>query len=276
MTDYLAENRNTWNHWSRINFRSDFYGVEEFKAGQSVRPGLDRLDNELLGEVRGKSLLHLMCHFGLDTLAQARRGARVTGVDFSSEAIASGRRLALELEIEAEFVESDIYELRAKTDQRFDLVFTSHGVLPWLPDLPRWARLIERCLNPGGRFVLVEAHPTALIFDDRSPAGDLVARYPYFGDNEPLRFAQTGCYTEPDDTRKWVLHEWQHSLSAVLQAVIGAGLQINQFEEYAYLAWKLFPWMVQRDDGCFELPEGRRRMPLMFSLVAAKPNPETA
>ncbi len=268
--DYLAENRKTWDRWARVNYDSTFYGVDEWKAGRSVRPGLDALESRLLGEVADKTLLHLQCHFGLDTLTQARRGARVVGVDFSSEAIARARALAKDIGIAAEFVESDVYRLPEVLDRAFDIVLTSIGVLNWLPDLERWAQVIVRFLAPGGRFVLLEAHPTALLLDEDAPAGSLVARHPYFAAPEPLRFEQRGCYSDRDADIESVLYEWPHPLSEILGSLLAAGLAIESLEEHPFIAWPLLPWMVERPDGCFELPRDCQPLPLMFSIVARR------
>ena len=143
-----------------IHVRSAFYDVAAFKAGKT---SLQRIEIEELGDVKGKTLLHLMCHFGLDTLSWARAGALVTGVDFSSEALVQARGLAEELNIPAHFVETNIYELPSVLEERFDIVFTSYGVLCWLPDLAEWARIIARSLRQGGTFHMLEDHPNATL-----------------------------------------------------------------------------------------------------------------
>jgi len=271
MTDYLERNRRTWDRWTEVNYASDFYDVEAFKEGRSSRSGLDALEAQLLGDVRGKSLLHLQCHFGLDSLALARRGASVVGVDFSAAAIAKARELSRELEIDASFIESDLYDLPEALERRFDLVFTSHGVLPWLPDLAGWAAIVARYLRPGGRFVMIEAHPFALVLDEDAEAPILRARYPYFASETPLRFEQQeGIYSDPEAKLGTVTYEWQHPLSEILQSLLDAGLRLETFAEYPFLAWPLLPWMRQREDGCWMLPDGDERMPLMFSLTASR------
>ncbi len=272
MDDYLRSNRELWNAWTPYNVRSAFYDVEGFKAGrQRRRSVLDALETELVGDVHGKSLLHLQCHFGLDSLAWARRGATVTGVDFAQEAIKAARQLAAETGARATFVESDVYDLPANLDGRFDVVFTSHGVLGWLPDLDRWARVVAHFLAPGGRFHLIEAHPFAFLFDDRRTEPGLRLLYPYFHGPEPLREERQGSYAAPDAPIHSVEHTWLHTLADVIGALLRAGLRIEAFAEYPYMAWAMFPWMELREDGAWQLPGGAGSLPLMFSLTASSP-----
>jgi SAM-dependent methyltransferase len=262
-----------WNVWARHHVPSPFYAVEEFKkAGtRTSRGGLDALETRLVGDVAGRSLLHLQCHFGLDTLAWAKRGATVTGVDFSSEAIAAARALAAEVGVPATFIESDVYDLPDRLHEEFDVVFASHGVLCWLPNLDRWGRIIAHFLRPGGRFCLIEGHPFPLVFDDTRPDRDLRVAFPYFHPGEPLRFERRGSYAVPDADFTSVMYEWVHSLSDIVGALLRAGLRLETFEEYPYVGWAMFPWMEERPDGMWQFPEGTVSLPVMFSLTASRP-----
>ncbi|HYM68371.1 MAG TPA: class I SAM-dependent methyltransferase [bacterium] len=270
MKRYLETNRAMWDVWTKYHVASSFYDVEGFKAGTSRRrAGLDELEMRLLGNVTGKTLLHLQCHFGLDTIAWARRGAVATGVDFSGEAIAAARALAAEVGVPATFVESDLYALSERLRGEFDLVFTSHGVLCWLPDLDRWARVIAHFLRPGGTFCIIEGHPFAMIFDEAREDRELRPRYPYFYSAEPERSARRGSYAAPDAPTDSLTYQWMHPLADVVGALVRAGLRIETFEEYPYVGWAMFPWMEERPDGTWQLPSGTRSIPLMFSLTAS-------
>ena len=268
-----------WDVWARHHVTSRFYDVEGFKAGaRESRRGLDALETRLVGDVAGKSLLHLQCHFGLDTLEWARRGAVVTGVDFSGEAIAAARTLAAEVGLQAAFIESDIYDLPERLQGAFDIVFASHGVLCWLPDLDRWAGVIAHFLRPDGRFCLIEGHPFPLVFDDTREDRDLRVAFPYFASPpeaegaavEPLRCERRGSYAVPGADFTSVMYEWVHPLSEAVGALLRAGLRLDSLEEYPYAAWAMFPWMEERPDGMWEFPEGTVSLPLMFSLTASK------
>jgi SAM-dependent methyltransferase len=271
MDEYMKANQELWNTWARYHVTSDFYDVAGFKAGVSRRRrGLDDLEVSLLGDVTGKSLLHLQCHFGLDTIAWARRGAVVTGVDFSEEAIAAARKLAGEVGVAARFVYSDVYDLPANLEGQFDVVFTSHGVLGWLPDLARWGRVISHFLKPGGTFCVIEGHPFGLIFDDRRTDAELRLLYRYFNGPAPIREERDGSYAVPDAPIRSVEHIWLHTMADVIGALLRAGLRITSFEEYPFVGWAMFPWLEQREDGSWQFPGGEGKLPLMFSLTATR------
>ncbi|MEM1250149.1 MAG: class I SAM-dependent methyltransferase [Acidobacteriota bacterium] len=276
-----ARNREVWNRWAGVNYASEFYDVDGFVTGwrQGANPRrqhFDALEADLLGDVAGQTLLHLQCHFGMDTLTQARRGARVTGVDYSSEAVDRARELAQRLAVtEARFLCSDLYELPGVLDETFDVVFTSIGVLSWLDDLEGWARVVHDHLSPGGRFVLLESHPLVWIFDDEVEERRLDVRYDYFERSEPLQLEQEGVYSDPSAVEPSVTFEWAHSLSEIVRALLGAGLILDSLEEYAEIAWPLFPWMEKTDGGSWRLPDGFPTLPLMFSIAAHRPGAAT-
>jgi SAM-dependent methyltransferase len=182
----MDENRTRWDAVTRAHARSKMYDVPGFLAGKN---SLDRFIIDEVGDVRGKKLLHLQCHFGLDTLNWARLGAEVTGVDYSPQAIATARKLGEDAGIEARFVESNVYDLGNRFDSQFDIVFCSWGVLVWLPDLRPWGRLIAAALELRGFFYMAETHPSAGMLDnDRvvRSTSDLVAKYPYFVGEGPV------------------------------------------------------------------------------------------
>ncbi|HEY5989478.1 MAG TPA: class I SAM-dependent methyltransferase [Streptosporangiaceae bacterium] len=263
MSDLIEANRRQWDERTAIHVSSGFYDVESFKAGRCT---LNSVELEEMGDVSGKRLLHLQCHFGMDTLSWARRGAKVTGVDFSSESIRVARQLAQELGLHAQFVESDIYELRHTLQGRFDVVFTSYGVLVWLPDLTKWAETIAHFLAEDGVFYLVEEHPVGGMLTEQD--GKLVATGPYF-DVGPVECPGEGTYADPAaKLTSGPCYEWQHPLSDVINALLGAGLRIVFLHEFPVSGWQRLPSMVRRDDGFWQLPG--RDLPFLFSLLARK------
>ncbi|HET9496435.1 MAG TPA: class I SAM-dependent methyltransferase [Chloroflexia bacterium] len=265
LNEYMRSNRDLWNAWTELHEKSSFYDIEGFKAGRST---LHDVEKEELGEVAGKSLLHLQCHFGLDTLSWARLGALVTGVDFSDKSIALARSLSAELRIPAQFVHSNIYDLPGNLSGQFDIVFTSYGVLWWLPDLQSWTKVVTHFLKPGGTFLVVESHPMAMVFDP-DDAGELTVAYPYFPVTEPLRFDVKGSYASDSDYRG-VEYGWPHSMGELVNAHVAAGLKIVSLREFPFLAWRMFPFMEQGADGWWRLPGRMVQIPLMFSLRAVK------
>lgn len=266
--DYLDANRTLWDTWARLHHGSPnaVYDLDAFRAGRSTLSSVDRQE---LGGVAGKSVLHLQCHFGMDTLSLARLGAEVTGVDFSPEAIRLARRLSDEIGVSARFVESSVDDLPDRLQGRFDRVYTSHGVLFWLPDLARWGRVIAHFLKPGGEFLVVDGHPFASVLEADGPRLDV--RYPYFMGPEPLRFETHGTYADRDADVRAVEYGWNHSFSQVTGALLDAGLQLTALKEYPFSSWQMFPFMERDEDGWWHLPQGYPGLPLMFSLKARQP-----
>ncbi|TGE18357.1 class I SAM-dependent methyltransferase [Hymenobacter elongatus] len=262
--EYLALNRALWNARTGPHLASDFYAVEAFKAGQS---SLNSIELGLLGEVAGQRLLHLQCHFGQDTLSLARLGAQVTGVDLSDAAIAAARQLSTALGIPAEFICCDLYDLPDHLPEaRFDVVFTSYGVLGWLPDLTRWATLVSRYLRPGGRLVLVEFHPLVWMFNNDFTR----LEYSYFNTG-PIEETETGTYADPTAAITHQSITWNHSLSEVIGSLLHQGLQLTSFAEYDYSPYNCFAHTIALPEGGYHIGPLGQQTPLVYSVVATKP-----
>jgi SAM-dependent methyltransferase len=269
MDKYLKANRALWDEWTGINYRSDFYKVADFKAGLNK---LWPYEVAEVGPVEGKQLLHLQCHFGLDTLCWARLGARVTGIDFSGAAVSQARALAQEVRIDARFVQSDIYELAQHLEGDFDIVYTSRGVLGWLPDLDAWGKVAAHFVRPGGFFYITEIHPIAQVFDDEDDVRDLRLRYPYFSQPEPLSFATQGSYADRTArVTQEVEYGWNHGLGEIVTALSAAGLRLDFLHEFPFGEWPI-SFLRPAADGTHRLPpEHDGKLPLFFSLKASKP-----
>jgi ubiquinone/menaquinone biosynthesis C-methylase UbiE len=269
----FASNQRLWDAWTKLHVEGEFYDVAGFReGGLRVRP----YEIAALGDVTGKTLLHLQCHFGLDTLSWARLGATVTGVDFSSAAIAFARELATDLGFDtARFIESNVYQLPVRLGDEFDIVYTSRGVLGWLPDIRGWARVVARFVKPGGRFYVSEAHPVFQAFENEGvEPGELRLQYPYWEHGNPLIFDVHGSYADPsaDLGEEHKEHGWDHGLGEIVTALIDAGLRIDRLEEQPFLEWPA-DFLVEREpgSGVYVLPEGPGELPLMFSVLATKP-----
>ena len=274
--DYLAVNRAWWDERAPLHAGpGSGYDLEAFRRDPHRLGAIELAE---VGDVAGKSLLHLQCHVGTDTLSWAGRGATVTGVDFSPPALATARGLAHDLGLDdrARFVESDVYRLPDALDGTFDIVFASWGAINWLPDVRRWFRVAAHFVTPGGFVYLADGHPTAWIFnDDPATAADLRVTYSYFTTAEPIAYLgpeETGSYAVPDaptahnDTR-----EWAHPLGSIVQAAIDAGLEVELLHEHQAVPWRFFPFLVPGDDGMWRLPAGMPSFPLAFSIRARKP-----
>ncbi|HET9158253.1 MAG TPA: class I SAM-dependent methyltransferase [Myxococcaceae bacterium] len=264
-SEWFALNRASWNARTPVHLRSRFYELEAFKAGKS---SLKAVELEQVGDVRGKSLLHLQCHFGQDTLSWARLGARVTGLDLSDVAIAAARALASELGIAARFVEGNVFEAPALVGgEQFDLVFTSYGVLGWLPRLEPWARAVAACLAPGGMFHLVEFHPAAWIWDD---AFERVV-HPYDAPGEPIVSDESGTYADPSAPIQLRDVGFNHGLGSVVGALLQEGLVLERLTELDWSPYDIFPDMEEIAPGRFRMRRFGRGLPLVYSLVARRP-----
>jgi len=264
--EYLEANRALWDEWTAINERSAFYDLEGFKQG-----GVRLKDFELaeVGEVEGKDLLHLQCHFGIDTLSWARLGARVTGVDFSEEAITLARLLADELGLEATFVRSNVYHAPEVLDADFDVVYASRGVLGWLPDVPRWAAVVARYVRPGGFFYIHEMHPFLYVFDDRHDATEARVHFPYFPREEPIEFPVEGSYADPDaEVKAHVFYDWPHTIGEIVTSLVEHGLRIEFLHEFPSIDWALS--FLEQQGDVWVYP-GPGELPLSFSLKASRP-----
>ncbi|OGO51532.1 MAG: hypothetical protein A2148_01245 [Chloroflexi bacterium RBG_16_68_14] len=267
--EHLEANRRHWDEVVPIHAASDFYDVASFKAGETK---LKRVELEELGDVRGKTLLHLQCHFGLDTLSWGREGAIVTGADFSEQAIETARALAAECGIDARFVASDLYALPEALDGQFDIVFTSYGVLCWLPDITGWAQVAAHFVRRGSTFYVVEFHPFAQIFDDAPDADGLRVHHRYFPTDEPLRFDDLGTYTDRSaHFENNTTYEWPHPISEVVTALIGAGLRIEFLHEFPFTTYQFLSFTEVVADGSMRLTKHDGSVPLLYSIKATKP-----
>lgn len=270
----LESNRELWNEWTGIHETSEFYNLEGFKrGGVRVREGVRLREYEVaeVGDVAGMSLLHLQCHFGIDTLSWARLGARVTGADFSERAVELARKLTVEIDVDAEFVCSNVYDLPAALEGEFDIVYTSRGVLGWLPDVERWARVVAHFVKPGGCFYITEIHPVCQAFDDE--ATELRLRYPYSTrPDEAMSFEVQGSYADRDATVEHdVEYGWNHGLGEIVTALAGAGLRVEFLHEFPFVEWEV-SFLERREDGTWRLPDSHAGdLPLFFSLKATKP-----
>jgi 2-polyprenyl-3-methyl-5-hydroxy-6-metoxy-1,4-benzoquinol methylase len=260
--NYKITNRDAWNKRVAAHLQSEFYDLEGWKAGKT---SLNGIELELLGDVSGKSILHLQCHFGQDSLSLARMGANVVGVDLSDESIKAARNLNKELGLNAEFVESDVLELIGKIDRQFDIVFTSYGTIGWLPDLNKWAEVISHHLKPGGKLVFVEFHPVVWMFDSAFEK----IKYRYFKD-EPMVETNADTYTENAGMAEKTEVSWNHGLAEVFRALENNGLILKSFDEFDHSPYNCFSGMKKVGDRKFIIAKHGNKLPLVYSLVAAK------
>lgn len=255
-------NRTLWNERVLHHIGSKMYDMEGFMAG---RNSLGKWELALLGDVKGKALLHLQCHFGQDTLALTRMGAEATGLDLSDVAIAEARKLAGAMGLKADFIHANVLDFQPQLEGKFDIVFTSYGVLGWLPVLESWARNIHRYLKPGGRLVLVEFHPAVWMFDNDFKE----VAWSYFN-RQLIEETEQGTYADPAAPISLASHTWNHSLGETISALLGAGLRIEQLNEYDGSPHDCFNNTVQGADGLYRIAGMQGKLPMVFSAVATR------
>jgi len=259
---YFEVNKEGWNKRTQIHKISEFYDVLSFKAGKS---SLNAIELEEVGNVREKTLLHLQCHFGMDTLSWAREGADVTGIDISNQAIDYAKELSKELNIPARFICCNIYDLPIHLEKKFDIVFTSYGAIGWLPYLEKWASIINYFLKPGGTFYIIEFHPVVWMMDDNFK----YIKYAYHN-LETIAELQTGTYTDRNAVIDYEEYSWNHSLSEVVNSLIKYDLQIQHLNEFPFSSVNCFNNVVQGEDGYWRVKGLEDKIPMMYSVKAVK------
>lgn len=260
--DYQAVNKQLWNDKVAHHLQSEFYGMDAFIAGENT---LKSIELELLGDVKGKRILHLQCHFGQDTLSLARMGAKVTGADFSENAIETAKRLTTQLQLEATFVCCDLYDLPQHLKGTFDIVYTSYGTIGWLPDLDKWASVINHFLSPKGKFVFVEFHPIVWMFDNDFET----VTYTYHK-SEPIVEETTGTYADKNAPISNQAISWNHGLAEVQTALLKTGMNLESFKEYNYSPYSCFDHLIEMEPGKFQIKQFGDKIPMVYSLVFNK------
>ncbi len=270
--EFIEANRKNWDARTKAHIKSDYYNLQEFVENpQSLSFVAD--EHKDLGEIKGKKILHLQCHFGLDTLSLCRLGAEATGVDISGEAITFARQVNEQVGLEAEFIESDVYDLKKHLNEKYDIVFTSVGILCWLPDLEKWAEMIEYYLKPGGLFYINDGHPVKNIVEiDEEDEQNLVLKYPYFSEGKTYEWDEEGTYADPEaELEHTKNYQWDHTLGEIINSLAQARLKIEEFKEYPYLADKRYPCMEKVEKNRWVLAGKMKNMlPLSFSIKARK------
>ncbi|WP_452221685.1 class I SAM-dependent methyltransferase [Lacinutrix salivirga] len=261
-SNYFEKNKSTWNDKVKIHAESEFYDMNAFKKGETT---LKQYELKALPDVKGRSLLHLQCHFGQDTLSWARLGAKCVGVDLSDKAIDLATSLNHELQLDSKFICCNVLDTSKHIKETFDIVFTSYGVIGWLPDLKPWGKMIAERLTKGGEFYIAEFHPIVWMFDylEKTP----VMRYAY-NRKEVIYEEEQGTYADEDANFVSKTYSWNHGLSEVINALTEAGLHIDYLNEYDESPYNVLPDLVETKSGNYVTKD--KLYPLIFELKATK------
>lgn len=260
--NYIEINRNSWNNRTETHLKSEFYDVEGFMKGKS---SLNEIELKLLGDIQGKSILHLQCHFGQDTISLSRLGAHVVGVDLSDKAIESAKQIAKDTQSNTRFICCDIYDLPNYLDEKFDIVFTSYGVIGWLPDLGKWAEIISNYLKPNGQFVFVEFHPVVWMFDDNFEK----IGYRYFNSGAIVE-TENGTYADKTAAITQTYVMWNHGLGEVINSLILNGIQIKSLQEFDYSPYNCFNKTIEFEPKKYRIEHLDDKIPMVYSINAVK------
>ena len=269
MNHYIENNRNLWDQWTRLHLDPGSEYIEQIQRFRDGEIILDDIELGEMGDVAGKSLLHLQCHLGLGALSWSRKGARVTGVDFSEGSIAFARALSESTLTPAQFICSDLYELPSRLEGKFDIVFTSNGVLYWLPDLERWAQVVASFLKPGGTFYILEFHPVRrILLPPRIDGAGKPVEWEYFPCPEPMVVAEKGSYANPQAEQVQNACYWFHSLGEIVTALCSVGLKLEYLHEFPKVVENIRTY-VETEPGMFQ-QETRQgvSVPRLFSIRA--------
>ena len=260
--NYIEINKHSWNNRTETHLQSEFYNMEGFLNGET---SLNSIELGILGDIKGKSILHLQCHFGQDTISLSRLGAETVGVDLSDKAIASAKKIAAETNANAQFICCDLYDLEKHLDKQFDIVFTSYGTITWLPDLDKWGKLISKFLKPNGKFIFVEFHPVVWMFDDNFER----IGYNYFN-VEPIVETENGTYADKQANISQSYVTWNHSMSEVITSLLNNSLEISSFQEYDYSPYNCFNKTIEVEPKKYQIEHLGNKIPMVYSIVAQK------
>jgi 2-polyprenyl-3-methyl-5-hydroxy-6-metoxy-1,4-benzoquinol methylase len=262
---YFETNKKLWDAKTPHHLKSEMYDLDAFKDGKNMLEPI--VLNSLSEEVNGKTMLHLQCHFGQDSMSFSQMGAKVTGIDLSTEGIRVAKELNKELGLDANFVVSNVYDLPENLKGQFDIVFTSYGAITWLPDLTKWASIINHFLKPGGTFFIAEFHPLFYTFNFEN----WQIEYPYFN-TQVFEEVESGTYADPNANIQMKEYFWCHSLEEIISPLLKEGLQMTEFREYDYSPWNCFPNMKMRAEGEYVIKGLDVKLPYVFSLKMVKPS----
>jgi len=264
MKDYIETNKALWNARTEVHFDSSFYDNEGFLE---TLDSLTEIEKDLLGDIKGKRIIHLQCHFGQDSISLAQMGASVTALDFSDNAIKRAIELNKRAGTDVEFILGDVFKARELCKGDFDLVFTSFGVLGWLPDMDAWAGVVKSLLKPDGKLVLAEFHPVVWMFSDDFTH----VQYPY-SSPEGFREQLEGTYTDQNAPITLESVFWNHGLANVMQALLKKSMVINDFQEYNYSPHNSFQPTVQTGHRRFMIKGMEEKLPMVYSIIAENTN----
>jgi len=268
--NYFTANQKNWDDrvGPHLDDQGEFYNVPAFLAEHS---SLKNVELQALGDVAGKSMLHLMCHIGLDSLSWARMGAKVTGIDFSDRSIQAARNLATQTGLDAEFIQANVYELPVSLIGQFDIVIATYGILCWLPDIPAFMAVVSRFLNPGGTFLLVDGHPLLNILDYNETTKSISFSDAYFHNDQPEQCVVSSSYTNSaKKLNNSATYQWNHDLGHIVNSILDNKMRLVSMHEFPYCYYRRYNDMRQDENGYWHFLPPQANPPMLFSVQATR------
>jgi 2-polyprenyl-3-methyl-5-hydroxy-6-metoxy-1,4-benzoquinol methylase len=268
----MKANQANWNDRVAVHLGPNGYDLAGLAADPTRLSLTVRNDAPHMGSLNGLHVAHLQCHLGNDTLSLTRLGATCVGLDFSPDAIVAARALAAETKAPMTFVESPVYDaLEVMGQGQFDLVYTTCGVINWLPDIKRWAKVVAALLKSGGRVYLRDTHPILYALDEDRLPDEVVLKYPFTARGQALVLDEETSYSGDGTMANTRTYEWNHSVAEIIQAMIEAGLTITETADDNVMEWEFYPGQPEVSPGLWGLPpELEMRIPLMLRIQATK------
>lgn len=261
MENYKVINQKWWDDRVKSHYQSNFYDVKSLLNGKS---SLNEPELKLLGDIKGKRILHLQCHFGLESISLARLGAEVTAIDFSQKAIETAKGLNIKAQTQVNFICCDVYEVHRHVQNQFDLVFTSYGTVIWLPDLDLWAKQIAKALKPNGHFIFADFHPFVWMMDDEMEH----VQYPY-SSTQAIDLEESSSYASEDTVMSTRNITWNHGLSDVFNALKAHHLKVTHFKEYLNAPYPFLSSCIKIENN-YQIQGKEGILPLMYTMKAIR------
>lgn len=260
-------NVDLWNELAEVHYFSDFYSLSDIVAGGS---SLLQVEIDLMKQFSFGRVLHTHCHIGTDSISLSRVCDSVTGVDFAEAAItiATGAA-AMAYRTNCDFVCDDSHSLaKVPSDEPYDTVFASYGVLVWISDLERWFNAHRAHLRSGGQLIIIDEHPIAATYDRARSKDSLYPDLDFSGHGNPYYTINPRSYS--GDTKVLLNQKqtkWQHSMSDIINSASSSGLRLLRLDEFAKCHYPILDNMIKCEDGYFRHEIFNNKVPLLFSVV---------
>ncbi|MDA8026900.1 MAG: class I SAM-dependent methyltransferase [Actinomycetota bacterium] len=264
------ENRNYWERVVDIHYQSKFYEVDRWIVeGMRMRPW----EEDVIGRLDGKNVVHLQCHFGKDTLSLLSLGASsVTGIDFSESAIAKAVALSAKTGCQdrSNFIVCSVEEVPMSLPSRkYDMAYVSLGAINWIPKIETWAAALSHLLKDNSTIFIHEVHPLSQVIAPKDSKWTIEDSY--FETSHAMTDESIGSYVEDSESLgTFRTFLWNHSLGEIVLALAKHGFSISLLDEHHWTSFLQYPEMEMIETERYVLPDSWVKIPLSFTMVASR------